>query len=250
MKNLREIQEWAHSANPFLRPVGTAVRVTISLNTNQTRRTPLLVPILASTGPTAPVVIRSLVFKTAQTKLRLNKPTRIFIARTGEELLTEVDWSRNFRNDVILLVSAGEDYVGVNENEGRHGELVCACLQGFLLTWFLAEANPECPVHVLAHEAQLDRLSVAQLDKTSRTLPGVIHAVGQPDLHPGTKYPIGAVFVSKWIHPPLIGGDIGCGMAWYQTTLSSAQVDGDKAKKVAEKLRGLEGAWRTQSERE
>lgn len=78
-----------------------------------------------------------------------------------------------------------------------------------------------------------------------------MHAVGQPDLHPGTKFPIGAVFVSKgWVHPPLIGGDIGCGMAWYKTKLSRSQVDGDRGRKVAEKLRGLEGPWRTRDERE
>lgn len=39
-------------------------------------------------------------------------------------------------------------------------------------------------------------------------------------------------------------------MAWYKLTLSRSQVDGDKGKKVAEKLRGLEGPWRTQAERE
>jgi RNA-splicing ligase RtcB len=38
-------------------------------------------------------------------------------------------------------------------------------------------------------------------------------------------------------------------MAWYKTTLSRNQVDGDKGKKVAEKLRGLEGPWRTQEHR-
>lgn len=39
-------------------------------------------------------------------------------------------------------------------------------------------------------------------------------------------------------------------MAWYKTSLPRSQVDGDKGKKVAEKLRGLEGAWRTQKHRE
>lgn len=39
-------------------------------------------------------------------------------------------------------------------------------------------------------------------------------------------------------------------MAWYKTTLPRSQVDGDKGKKVAEKLRGLEGAWRAQAHRE
>lgn len=39
-------------------------------------------------------------------------------------------------------------------------------------------------------------------------------------------------------------------MAWYKTTLPRSQVDGDKGKKVAAKLRGLEGEWRTQAHRE
>lgn len=39
-------------------------------------------------------------------------------------------------------------------------------------------------------------------------------------------------------------------MAWYKTTLSLRKVDGDKGKKVAEKLRGLEGVWRIQAYRE
>ena len=39
-------------------------------------------------------------------------------------------------------------------------------------------------------------------------------------------------------------------MVWYKTTLPRSQVDGDKGKKVAEKLRGLEGPWRTQAYRE
>jgi RNA-splicing ligase RtcB len=39
-------------------------------------------------------------------------------------------------------------------------------------------------------------------------------------------------------------------MAWYKTTLSRSHVDGDKGKKVAEKLRGLEGPWRTQAHRD
>ena len=39
-------------------------------------------------------------------------------------------------------------------------------------------------------------------------------------------------------------------MAWYKSTLSRSQVDGAKGRKVAEKLRGLEGPWKTQLHRE
>ncbi|KNG51321.1 release factor h-coupled family protein [Stemphylium lycopersici] len=206
-----------------------ATRITVASNAKQSQKAPTIIPASASTDPAAPSSIRALVFKTAQTKLRLKKPTRVFVARTGKELLSEEDWKVNIKDDVVLLISAGEDYVGAKKVSNVH----------------------DCAVELLASKAPVESLSVTQLTATAHTLPGIVHGVGQPDLHPGTKFPIGAVFVSKkWIHPPLIGGDIGCGMAWYKTTLSRGQVDGDKGKKVAEKLRGLEGAWRTQAHRE
>ncbi|KAI4707847.1 hypothetical protein J4E89_007476 [Alternaria sp. Ai002NY15] len=212
-----------------------AIRLTLASNANQSTKCPILIPASASTNPTASSSVRALVFKSAQAKLRVKKPTRVFVGRSGQELVSEADWKSNINNDVVLLVSAGEDYVGARKVSGVH-----------------ADANPQCPVEVLASEATLvEPLALTQLGTTARTLPGIIHAVGQPDLHPGTKFPIGAVFASKgWIHPPLIGGDIGCGMAWYKTTLNRSQVDGNKGKNVANQLRGLEGAWRNQDYRE
>ncbi|KAH7095890.1 tRNA-splicing ligase [Paraphoma chrysanthemicola] len=211
-----------------------ATRVTIALNTKQSQKAPLLVPESASADPAATSSIRALIFNTARSKLRLKKPLRVFVGRNGQELISEDDWKRNVKDDIVLLVSAGEEYVGIKCESFVH-----------------AQANHHCPVELLAANATVESYSVTQLSKTAHTLPGIIHAVGQPDLHPGTKFPIGAVFASQgWIHPPLIGGDIGCGMAWYKTKLSRHQVDGDKGKKVAEKLRGLEGPWRTQAHRE
>ncbi|KAF1939546.1 hypothetical protein EJ02DRAFT_456845 [Clathrospora elynae] len=211
-----------------------ATRVTIALNSKQSQKAPVIIPASASTDPAAATSIRGLVFKTAQSKLRLKKPTRVYVGRTGQELLTEEDWKSNIKDDVVLLISAGEEYVGAKKELDVHSDV-----------------NPTSFVEILAFKAPVESLSLTQLTTTAHTLPGIVHAVGQPDLHPGTKFPIGAVFASKgWIHPPLIGGDIGCGMAWYKTTLSRSQVDGGKGKKVAEKLRGLEGAWRTQAYRE
>jgi release factor H-coupled RctB family protein len=44
--------------------------------------------------------------------------------------------------------------------------------------------------------------------------------VGFPDLHPGKGGPVGAAFLTEgFIYPYLIGGDIGCGMALFQTDL-------------------------------
>lgn len=215
-------------------------RVTVASNAKQSQKAPLIIPSSTSLDPSSSSSCRSLVTKTAQSKLRLKKASRIFVAG-GMELTSEEDWRAALKDDVVLLVSTGEDYVGSrnDENTAPDGNQPSA------------EANPDCPIEILAEKAFIDDLSLKQLETTARTLPGIIHAVAQPDLHPGTKFPIGAVFVSKgWIHPPLIGGDVGCGMAWYKTALSRSTVEGDKGRKIAEKLRGLEGAWRTQKDRE
>ncbi|KAF2706882.1 hypothetical protein K504DRAFT_385614 [Pleomassaria siparia CBS 279.74] len=207
-----------------------AIRITVASNVQQRSKAPLLIP--AST--TLASAIKALVFKTASSKLRIKKPSRVYAAKSGQELLTDDDWEKWIDNDATLLVSAGEEYVGLKREDSRH-----------------AQANPSCPTYILAERAPVDHSSIIQVTTTAHTLPGIIYGVGQPDLHPGTKFPIGAVFVSKgWIHPPLIGGDIGCGMAWYKTKLSRSQVDGDKGRKIAEKLRRLEGAWRSQPDRE
>ena len=218
-----------------------ATRVTVASNTKQSQKAPLLIPSSTSFDPNSSSSCYSLVIKTAQSKLRLKKASRIFV-HGGRELTTQKDWEDILKDDVVLLVSTGEGYVGSRTEDdpskpGKGGQH--------------ADANPDCSIELLAENAFVDTLSITQLETTARALPGIVHAVGQPDLHPGTKFPIGAVFVSKgWIHPPLIGGDMGCGMAWYKTRLSRSQVEGDKGRKIAEKLRGLEGAWRRQEDRE
>ncbi len=61
--------------------------------------------------------------------------------------------------------------------------------------------------------------AMRQLHATAK-LPGMRLAVGLPDLHPGKGTPVGAAFVSEGvIHPHLIGGDVGCGMALFKTDL-------------------------------
>jgi len=216
-------------------------RLTVASNTKQSQKAPLLIPSSTSFDPASSPSCYSLVIKIAQSKLRLKKARRIFV-HGGRELTTCKDWEELLNDDVTLLVSVGEEYVGLRKEDKPS-------IDG--QTEQNAVVNPDCPVEVLADTAFVDSLSITQLETAARTLPGMIYAVGQPDLHPGIKFPIGSIFVSKgWIHPPLIGGDIGCGMAWYKTKLSRAQVEGDMARKVAENLRGLEGAWRTQKARE
>ena len=99
-----------------------AIRLTLASNANQSTKCPILIPASASTNPTASSSVRALVFKSAQTKLRVKKPTRVFVGRSGQELVSEADWKSNTNNDVVLLVSAGEDYVGARKVSGVHGK--------------------------------------------------------------------------------------------------------------------------------
>ena len=82
--------------------------------------------------------------------------------------------------------------------------------------------------------------AVSQLKKTAE-LPGVRLAVGLPDLHPGRGHPVGAAFVTEGVfYPQLVGNDVGCGMALWQTDLQRRRFKLDRAVK---RLEGLESPW-------
>jgi hypothetical protein len=99
-----------------------AIRVTVASNANQSQKAPVVIPASASANLAAASSIRALVFRTAQSKLRLKKPTRVFVGRTGQELLTEDDWKPNVKDDTVLLISAGEEYVGARKESSVHGK--------------------------------------------------------------------------------------------------------------------------------
>jgi len=72
---------------------------------------------------------------------------------------------------------------------------------------------------IASPQSWIEGEAVQQLYAASR-LDGMESAVGFPDLHPGRGSPVGAAFVTRGvIHPHLIGGDIGCGMALFKTGL-------------------------------
>jgi hypothetical protein len=96
-----------------------AIRLTIALNANQSTKAPILIPASAPTDATASST-REHVFKSAQSKLRLKKPTRVFVGGSGQELQDEEDWNSNIKDDVVLLVSAGEDYAGAVKESNVH----------------------------------------------------------------------------------------------------------------------------------
>ena len=185
-------------------------RVTLISNANQSQKTTFLLPTASETA----------IFKAAKDKLRLKKPSRIFLL--GGDEIVETELPNHIKNGVELLISCGEDFIGLRKSNST---------------------NSNCQVEVIAKQSFVDANAKTQLHATA-SLAGMVQAVGMPDLHPGTKSPVGAVFVSEgFIHPALIGGDIGCGMAVYRTSLSSNEVSDSGVKKLADKLIGVEGPW-------
>lgn len=86
----------------------------------------------------------------------------------------------------------------------------------------------------------IDQQAIDQLRQTS-TLPGIDRAVGLPDLHAGRGIPVGAAFWSRsHIYPHLVGNDIGCGMALWQSDFQRRKFKIDRAVK---KLNGLDEPW-------
>lgn len=99
------------------------IRITVALNAKQSRKAVLLIPPSSPACPDALDSYRALVFKAAQSKLRLKKPVRAYVGQTGHELISEQDWKSNINDDVVILVSASEDYIGAKRMPKTHGEL-------------------------------------------------------------------------------------------------------------------------------
>ena len=101
--------------------------------------------------------------------------------------------------------------------------------------------NDDGTVRLLASRKNwIEGEAISQLKKTAE-LPGMRLAVGLPDLHPGRGHPVGAAFVTEGVfYPQLIGNDVGCGMALWQTDLKRQKFKQDKCVK---RLDGLENPW-------
>lgn len=78
-----------------------------------------------------------------------------------------------------------------------------------------------------------------QLEQASN-LPGVVRAVGLPDLHAG-KIPVGAVIqTEERFYPHLMGNDIGCGMGLFETPIAARKYKQDKMVSRLNHIRALE----------
>lgn len=194
-----------------------STRITIISNANQTLRATFLLP---SSTLGLPAIL-----KAAKDKLRLKKPSRLFLPG-GNEIPDGQTLGRYLQNGAEFHVSCGEEFIGIKKVD------------------LSAEDAGDVEVRVISKESYVDPVSVTQL-KATAAMKGMVQVCGMPDLHPGLKYPVGAAFVTEeWIHPPLLGGDIGCGMAVYRIpTFKAKDVADSEVKKLAERLVGIEGPW-------
>ncbi|MDV6329985.1 RNA ligase RtcB family protein [Asticcacaulis sp. 201] len=98
-----------------------------------------------------------------------------------------------------------------------------------------------CELTLIGHDpARFDPIALDQLDATAR-LDGMGRVVGLPDLHAGNGIAVGAAFWSPdRIWPHLVGSDIGCGMALWETSLAVRKF---RVGQVERKLHGLDDPW-------
>ena len=104
------------------------------------------------------------------------------------------------------------------------------------------ENTEHAEVRVISSEkCWIEGNALHQLNKAA-TLPGMVLAVGLPDLHAGQGRPVGSAFaVTGLFYPDLIGTDIGCGIALWQSDLPAKKTS--RITKWARKLDGLDQPW-------
>lgn len=91
---------------------------------------------------------------------------------------------------------------------------------------------------IASEHTWIEGSAVQQLERVAR-LPGMLAVAGMPDLHPGRGYPVGfAGFAEGRLYPALVGNDIGCGMALWQTDLPAARPQLDK---LTQRLGSIDG---------
>jgi release factor H-coupled RctB family protein len=184
--------------------------VTIELVDNLNQRQRVMVKIDPS------LELLSQIWRLAKNKLRMKKPSRIFIR--GSEVI-EIHSSEEL---IPYLVDRLEVFVSTHVN-------------------YIGVVQPlhQAPILTLDRESLVDEKAIRQLELSSR-LPGMVRVVGMPDLHVGPRFPIGPSFlVQDMVYPALIGGDIGCGMTMHALSVHARQIQGNE-KSIATLLRGLD----------
>jgi release factor H-coupled RctB family protein len=103
-----------------------------------------------------------------------------------------------------------------------------------------SEARAEVRM-ISSSKCWIDGAALGQLHQAARR-PGMLLAVGLPDLHAGIGCPVGSAFMAAGVfYPDLIGTDIGCGIALWQSDLPAGKTG--KIPRWADKLEDLEEPW-------
>lgn len=152
-----------------------------------------------------------------------------------------------------MIVSTGADYggrlkeenAGVKKKEEAVFGLASSSLSSLAASSSSSPDSPstgavECSVRLIAQESLVEEEAVKQMKSTAQ-LPRMRLVVGLPDVHPGKGFPIGSASVSEDVfYPHLVGGDIGCGMSLFQTSVKAKKL---KLDSWADALHGLEQPW-------
>lgn len=102
-------------------------------------------------------------------------------------------------------------------------------------------SDTKSEVRVISIKSNIEDGAIDQLNFTS-TLTNMKYVIGLPDLHPGKTFPIGTACVcDNIIYPALVGSDIGCGMAFWKTSIKIKS--NMNLEKMSKSLYGLEQPW-------
>jgi release factor H-coupled RctB family protein len=182
------------------------VRITIRAEHDHTKNPVVVVP---SDAPWSQLV------RAVHNKLRF-KAKHLYVLDTSETL-SEATCATALSEDCVVIASKTADSTKSTPKSARNQISVVGddAVGSAAAAAAGAGAVSRPPtVDILIESAWLEDSAVKQLTQTASDVPGVRYAIGMPDLHPGKRYPIGAVFATEdAIFPCLVGGDIGCGMS-------------------------------------
>jgi release factor H-coupled RctB family protein len=137
--------------------------LTVVLNANHSKKFTL---VLQSSSTS----VKDIILHEARNKFRM-KGLHVVFLRGGAPL----DDSALGDSDTIVWVGKGEPYSGPPAHP--------------------AQSNNRAEVRIIAEKSFIDSQAIKQLEAIA-SLPGVMLAVGLPDLHPGGRFPIGCAIAS------------------------------------------------------
>lgn len=103
--------------------------------------------------------------------------------------------------------------------------------------------TPAAVCFIIGNSLNCSEDAISQL-KAAAQLPKALAAIGMPDLHVGKGVCIGAALITaeSVAYPQLVDTDIGCGMSFVETGLTTGKLSTTKLRKIADNLESIDGA--------